>query len=35
MLNIRHFLGRIGLRAREVKLIKGYCRHILRLAEKK
>ena len=33
MLNIRHFLGRIGLRAREVKLIKGYCRHILRLAE--
>jgi tRNA/rRNA methyltransferase len=34
MINIRHFLGRIGLRAREVKLIKGYCRQILRLTEK-
>lgn len=32
--NIRHFLGRIGLRAREVKVIKGFCRHILWLAEK-
>ena len=34
MLNIRHFLGRIDIRAREVKLIKGYCRHVLWLAEK-
>ena len=32
--NIRHFLGRIGLRAREVKVINGFCRHVLWLAEK-
>lgn len=29
MRNIRHFLGRIGLRAREVKFVKGFCRQVL------
>jgi len=29
MLNIRNFLGRIGLRAREVKFIRGFCRQLI------
>lgn len=35
MHNIRHFLGRIGLRGREAKLIRGFCRQISNMAEKK
>jgi tRNA/rRNA methyltransferase len=34
MQNIRQFFGRVGLRSREVKLIKGLCRQILWLSEK-
>jgi tRNA/rRNA methyltransferase len=34
MQNIRQFLGRVGLRSREVKLIKGLCRQVLWLTEK-
>jgi tRNA/rRNA methyltransferase len=29
MRNIRHFLGRIGLRAKEAKIIRGFCRQFL------
>ena len=29
MRNIRHFLGRVGLRAKEAKIIRGFCRQFL------
>jgi tRNA/rRNA methyltransferase len=29
MRNIRHFLGRTGLRAKEAKIIRGFCRQFL------
>ncbi len=35
MHNIRHFLSRIGLRGRETKLIRGVCRQVITMAEKK
>lgn len=34
MHNIRHFLSRIGLKGREAKFIRGFCRQIITLAEK-
>ncbi|MFZ5769985.1 MAG: RNA methyltransferase [Thermodesulfobacteriota bacterium] len=33
--NIRNFLGRIGLRSREVKFIRGFCRQVISLAAEK
>ena len=35
MLNVRRFLNRIGLRAREVKIIRGICRQIIWYCEKR
>ena len=29
MRNIRHFLGRVGLRAKEARIIRGFCRQFL------
>jgi len=29
MRNTRHFLGRVGLRAKEAKIIRGFCRQFL------
>lgn len=34
MHNLRHFLGRIGLRAREAKFVRGFCSQIIKLADK-
>jgi tRNA/rRNA methyltransferase len=34
MHNIRNFLSRVGLRSREVKLIRGFCRQVMGLAER-
>ncbi|MFH1215899.1 MAG: TrmJ/YjtD family RNA methyltransferase [Pseudomonadota bacterium] len=34
MHNIRHFLGRIGLRARDVRFVSGFCRQVAAFAEK-
>ncbi len=34
MHNLRHFLGRIGLRAREAKFVRGFCRQIISLADR-
>lgn len=35
MHNIRNFLGRVGLRSREVKFVRGFCRQVIGLAEEK
>lgn len=35
MHNIRNFLGRVGLRSREVKFVRGFCRQVIDLAEEK
>ncbi len=35
MRNIRHFLGRIGLRARDVKFVGGFCRQVVAFGEKR
>ncbi|MBI4792213.1 MAG: RNA methyltransferase [Deltaproteobacteria bacterium] len=34
MHNIRNFLGRIGLRSREVKFLRGFCRQVMGLVDK-
>ena len=34
MANIRNFLGRVGLRSREVKFLRGFCRQIMGLADR-
>jgi tRNA/rRNA methyltransferase len=35
MHNIRNFLGRVGLRSREVKFVRGFCRQVVSLAKEK
>ena len=35
MHNLRHFLSRIGLRAREAKFVKGFCRQVIAFADEK
>lgn len=35
MHNIRNFLGRVGLRSREVKFVRGFCRQVMDLADEK
>ncbi len=35
MHNIRNFLGRVGLRSREVKFVRGFCRQVMSLAKEK
>jgi len=35
MHNIRNFLGRVGLRSREVKFVRGFCRQVMSLTNKK